>query len=240
MSISASPISATTSRPIVAFLTSSIGKKVVVAVTGLLGVLFLVGHLAGNLLIFVGPDAINAYGVKLRELGPLLYVVRAGLIALLVIHIVATISLRRANRIARPERYAIHKRQRSTLFARTMLLSGIIVFAFLIFHLAQFTWQITDPAYQKLHDAEGRHDIYTMVILGFSHPLASAFYILALGLVAFHLSHGLASIFQTLGFTNLRMKRVYETLALAFAWILFAGYISIPVAVLTGFLSTNP
>jgi len=234
---STSPVPATTSHPILAFVSSSIGRKLIVALTGIAMILFLMGHLAGNLLIFIGPEAINAYGVKLRDLGPLLWVIRAGLLAILVLHIVATISLRRENRKARPEKYAVHKRQRSTIFARTMLVSGIIVLAFLIFHLAQFTFQVTDPAYKDLHDAKGQHDIYSMVIMGFSNPLTSAFYILALGLVAFHLSHGFASVFQTLGITNLKMKRIYETVAVVFAWLLFLGYISIPLAVLTGILS---
>jgi len=236
---STTPVPATTTRPILAFLSSSIGKKLIVALTGIAMILFLMGHLAGNLLVFVGPEAINTYGVKLRELGPLLWLARAALVAILVAHIVATISLRRENRRARPDKYAVHKRQRSTLFARTMLVSGLIVFAFLIFHLAQFTFQITDPAYQKMYDADGRHDIYTMVITAFANPVTSGFYILALGLVAFHLSHGFASVFQTLGITNRRMKRIYETVALIFAWVLFAGYVSIPIAVLTGFLSIN-
>lgn len=217
------------------WLFSSIGKKTVVAVTGILLVLFVIAHLLGNLTVFAGPDWINAYAVHLRELGPLLWIARIGLLAAVVLHIYFTMLLWKENAAAKPQKYAVAAKIKTTVFARTMRLTGLFVLAFVAFHLAHFTLLIVDPAYAGYHtelDGHQVHDVYRMLIVGFSNPLVSAFYIFSLFLLTFHLSHGIASLFQTLGFSNNKMRALYETAARGLAWLLFIGYASIPVAIL--------
>jgi succinate dehydrogenase / fumarate reductase cytochrome b subunit len=224
-------------NPLIAFYQSSIGKKYVVAVTALLLILYVLGHLAGNLQIYLGPDRINAYAKFLHDLGPILWVVRVILLAAFVIHIVATIQLAQENRLANPQKYAIAGYQRSTLASRTMIVSGLIVLCFVIYHLLQFTVQVTDPEFREVHDSIGRHDVYRMLILGFRQPLVSLFYVIALFLLTTHLSHGFASVVQTLGINNRKIANFVSTGGQTLAWVVFAGYISIPVTILLGIIS---
>src|SRR5580700_7503358 len=174
-------------NPLIAFYQSSIGKKYIVALTALLLILYVLGHLLGNLQIYMGPDRINAYAKFLHDLGPILWVIRIILLAAFVTHIVATIQLAQENRLAKPQKYAVTGYQRSTLASRTMIISGLIVLCFVIYHLLQFTLHVTHPEFRKLHDSLGRPDVYRMLILGFRHPLVSIFYVLCLFLLAFHL-----------------------------------------------------
>ena len=223
-------------NPLIAFYQSSIGKKYVVAVTALLLILYVLGHLAGNLQIYLGQDRINAYAKFLHDLGPILWVVRAILLAAFVIHIVATIQLAQENRLAKPQKYAVTDYQRSTMASRTMIVSGLIVLCFVIYHLLQFTLQVTDPEFREVHDSIGRHDVYRMLILGFRHPLVSLFYVIALFLLTTHLSHGFSSVVQTLGINNRKIANFVSTGGQTLAWVVFAGYISIPVTILLGFI----
>lgn len=220
-------------NPIASFLSSSIGRKWIVALSGIALVGFVVGHLIGNLQVFLGPEPLNRYGHFLQGLGELLWVVRFALLALLVLHIVFTIKLRIESRAARPQRYAVTKRTRATLPARWMVWSGLMVLSFIIFHLLHFTAQKIDPSYVTLTDSEGRHDIYRMLILGFSNPLASGFYIVAVGLLGLHLNHGFQSMFQTLGLSSGKVAPVWSRMGQLLSWLIFLGYASIPVAVLT-------
>jgi succinate dehydrogenase / fumarate reductase, cytochrome b subunit len=223
-------------NPIIAFYQSSIGRKLVVAVTALVLVLYVLGHLAGNLQIYLGPDRINTYAKFLHDLGPILWLVRIVLIAAFVTHIVATIQLARENQLAKPQKYAVAGYKRSTLASRTMIVSGLIVLCFVIYHLLQFTLEVTDPQFHDLHDSLGRHDVYRMLILGFRNPLVSLFYVLALFLLANHLSHGMASMVQTLGINNRKIATAVSTGGRTLAWLVFAGYISIPVTILLGII----
>ena len=223
-------------NPLIAFYQSSIGKKYVVAVTALLLILYVLGHLAGNLQIYLGQDRINAYAKFLHDLGPILWVVRAILLAAFVIHIVATIQLAQENRLAKPQKYAVTGYQRSTMASRTMIVSGLIVLCFVIYHLLQFTLQVTDPEFREVHDSIGRHDVYRMLILGFRHPLVSLFYVIALFLLTTHLSHGFASVVQTLGINNRKIANFVSTGGQTLAWVVFAGYISIPATILLGII----
>jgi succinate dehydrogenase / fumarate reductase cytochrome b subunit len=218
---------------IASFLTSSIGRKWIVAITGLALFGFVVGHLIGNLQIFLGPEPINRYAAFLQGLGELLWVIRLGLLVMVVAHIYFTIKLRLESRTARPTAYAVTTRRAATLPARAMLLSGLMVLCFIIFHLLHYTAQTIDPSFRDLHDAQGRHDVYRMMILGFSNPLASGFYIVAVGLLSMHLQHGIQSLFQTLGLNSAKVRPLLEKGGQAFAWVLFLGYASIPIAVLT-------
>ncbi|HEY0790100.1 MAG TPA: succinate dehydrogenase cytochrome b subunit [Chthoniobacterales bacterium] len=219
-------------NPLVAFYQSSIGKKWVVGLTGVILIVYVLGHLAGNLQIYLGRDRINNYAEFLHSLGPMLWAVRAVLLAAFVIHIVATIQLSIQNRRAHPQKYAVRGYQVSTPASRTMIISGLIVLCFVIYHLLQFTLEVTHPGYRALRDSLGRHDVYRMLILGFRHPLISLFYALGLFLLCAHLSHGFASVTQTLGLNNRKIAGLVANGGRALAWIVFAGYVSIPLTIL--------
>jgi succinate dehydrogenase / fumarate reductase cytochrome b subunit len=224
-----------TSNPLVVWLFSSIGKKTMVAVTGILLVLFVAGHLVGNLTFFVGPDVINTYAKKLHELGPILWVIRLGLLAVVGLHIYFTMLLWKENRTARPSKYKYKTHVQSTIFSRTMRLSGIVILAFVVFHLAHFTLRVIDPAYSQMRTMVDGHevmDVYRMIVTGFSVWWVSVFYVISLGLVAFHLSHGISSLFQTLGLSNRRLRPTIELGGKVLAWALFIGFSSIPISIL--------
>jgi succinate dehydrogenase / fumarate reductase cytochrome b subunit len=215
-------------------LSSSIGRKWVVALTGIVLVLFVIGHMLGNLSLFLGQNAINSYAQFLQGLGEILWLVRIVLLTCVVLHIWFTITLWHENMRSRPQKYAVKNDLGTTVYARLMRVSGLTVLAFVLYHLAQFTWQYFTPETRTWVDAEGRHDVYRMVITAFECPFVSGFYILAVGLLGMHLSHGVASLFQTLGITTEKMRPVFERGGLILAWIVFLGFASIPAAVLLG------
>lgn len=215
---------------------SSIGRKWIVAVTGVILVLFVIGHMLGNLSIFLGPDAINSYAKFLQSLGEILWLIRIVLLAAVVLHITCTILLWHENRKANPHKYAVENKLQTTIYARSMRLSGLVVLGFILFHLAEFTWQAFTPESRNWLDDQGRHDVYRMVIAGFSCPAVSLFYILAIGLLAMHLSHGIASLFQTLGLTTAALRPFFERAGRIVAWVIFGGFVSIPISVLLGIL----
>jgi succinate dehydrogenase / fumarate reductase, cytochrome b subunit len=220
-----------------AFYRSSVGKKMIVAITGVILILFVIGHLLGNLQIFLGPDWINGYSQHLHDLGPLLWAIRIFLLAAVTIHIYATIQLAIENRRARPLPYIEKEHVKATFASRHMLMSGLIVFAFIIYHIAHFTVRVTDPRFALLKaDPLNHYDVYSMMVYGFQSYLVSGFYVLGLFLLALHLSHGSSSFFQSLGLND---KKLAPRLALGgriFAWLLFAGYTSIPIAILLGLI----
>jgi len=222
---------------IVAFYQSSIGKKTVVGVTGLIWVLYVLGHLAGNLQIFLGQNRINAYAEFLHNLGPVLWAVRIVLIVALVMHVVATLQLARENRVAKSTKYAVAGYQRSTLASRTMVVTGLFVLCFVVYHILHFTLQVTHPQYRDLHDSLGRHDVYRMMILGFREPLVSLFYLLAVFFLGSHLSHGIASVIQTLGVDNRKLSESITKSGTVLAWLVFAGFAVIPIVILLRIIS---
>ena len=220
-----------------AFYHSSVGKKMIVATTGIILILFVIGHLLGNLQIFLGPDWINGYSQYLRDLGPLLWAIRIFLLAAVSIHIYATIQLAIENRRARPEPYIKKEHVKATFASRHMVMSGLIVLAFIIYHIAHFTVRVTDRRFLLLKaDPLNRYDVYSMMVYGFQNYLVSGFYVLGLFLLTLHLSHGSSSFFQSLGLND---RKLTPRLALGgriFAWLLFAGYTSIPIAILLGLI----
>jgi len=220
-------------------LSSSIGRKWVVALTGIVLVLFVIGHMLGNLSLFLGQNAINSYAQFLQGLGEILWLVRIVLLTCVVLHIWFTITLWHENMRSRPQKYAVKNDLGTTVYARLMRISGLTVLAFVLYHLAQFTWQYFTPETRTWVDAEGRHDVYRMVITAFECPFVSGFYILAVGLLGMHLSHGVASLFQTLGITTEKMRPVFERGGLILAWVVFLGFASIPTAVLLGLVKTS-
>jgi succinate dehydrogenase / fumarate reductase cytochrome b subunit len=210
------------------FFRSSIGKKMIVAVTGVVLVAFIVGHLLGNLQIFLGPDWVNSYAEHLRELGPLLWIIRGFLLINVLLHIFFTISLAIENRRARPVRYKRKDHVKATFASRSMALSGLVVLAFILYHLAHFTVRVTDPRFLLLN----RYDVYSMMVYGFQNYFVSGFYVLGMFLLALHLSHGTSSFFQSLGLNDKKLTPRLAAAGRIFAWLIFLGYTSIPVAVL--------
>lgn len=213
---------------------TSLAKKFVMALTGLILVGFVLGHMLGNLQVFGPPEAINKYAYFLHHILPweVLWLVRIVLLVAVVLHIVSAVLLVIENRRARPETYERQKYQKASFAARTMKYSGLIVLAFIIFHLMHFTVQNVDPAFQYLrYDLDGKdtQDAYAMIILGFSNIWVSGFYILAMALLCWHLSHGVSSMFQSLGFRNEIWRCRLNRFALAFGLVIFAGFSVIPV-----------
>ncbi|MFP6871290.1 MAG: succinate dehydrogenase cytochrome b subunit [Nitrospinota bacterium] len=213
---------------------SSIGAKLVMAVTGALLFGFVIGHLAGNLLMFAGPDAMNTYAAWLKEKGMLLWGARLGILIVFAVHIASALRVNRMNRAARPDAYAVSNFLAATYASRTILVSGLIVLAFVIYHLLHFTLGVTNPEYFKLIDAKNRPDIYAMVVQGFSNRIVAVSYIAAMILLALHLSHGLTSFFQTLGLHGSKFRPFAGKLGPAVAIVIFIGFASIPLAVLAG------
>ncbi len=209
----------------------------IVAVTGVILILFVIGHLLGNLQIFLGPAWVNGYAEHLRELGPLLWIIRAILLIDVLAHIYYTVRLAIENRRARPESYRRKDVVKASFASRHMVISGMILLAFIVFHLLQFSIRAIDPRFAALpHDPLGHYDVYSMMVLGFTRPLVSGFYILAMFLLALHLSHGSSSFFQSLGLNNKNLTPRLASAGRVFAWLLFVGYSSIPAAVLLGWV----
>jgi succinate dehydrogenase / fumarate reductase cytochrome b subunit len=214
------------------FWQSTNGKKAVMAVTGAILFLFVVGHLLGNLQIFESRERLNAYGKFLKSLGELLWLARIGLIVSVVLHIWATVQLALINLKARPVGYKVKKSVASNYADRTMYWSGPIILAFVIFHLLQFTAGTLHPGAPAFSDT----DIYYNIVAGFSVWWVSAWYIFSMILLGFHLRHGIWSAFQSLGANHPRHTPVLKQAALWIAIAITVGYISIPVAVLAGWV----
>ena len=209
---------------------SSVGGKLIVAVTGLGLVGFLVAHLAGNCLVFAGPEAMAAYAEGLHHYPALLWTLRIGLIAMALAHVTFAIKLNLASRAARPVSYARKDFRRATLASRQMVLTGLLVLAYVGYHLAHFTFRITSPELQAL----GPYDVHRMVVISFSNPVVSAMYLVAMAATGLHLSHGISSLFQTLGLRQPKYDAVTRRLGPLLGWLLAAGFGSIPLAVLVG------
>ena len=208
---------------------SSIGSKFVIALTGLFLFLFLVSHLAGNLLFILGPDAFNHYAHSLIS-NPLILVAEGGLVALFLLHIVKTIQMFAANRGARPDRYAASKwaktkndQSRKTLSSTTMILTGTITLLFVITHLVTFKF---GPYYET---AEGIRDLYRLQLAIFSNPGYVAFYLVAMTVIGFHLWHGISSAAQSFGLDSPRWTpRIIWTGRLLTA-VITAGFALLPI-----------
>ena len=220
--------------------TGSISVKVAMALTGAGLILFVSVHMLGNLQIYLGQDAINAYAKKLKDMPVLLWVARSGLIAIFVAHIALAITLKIRNQVARPRRYEVEYSATSTLASRTMTSSGLVILAFLIYHLLHFTFGVTDPQSQQLVDARGRHDVYSMVVLGFQNVYVSVAYLVAMVFLGLHLSHAAFSIPQTLGLATAKTRIGFHYAGVILAAIITIGNISIPVAVLAGYVGLPP
>ena len=232
-----------------AFFDSSVGAKITVALTGLGLVGYTLAHLIGNLKVFSGPDSINGYAYFLKhDLGIILWLLRAGLLGIFVLHLTLAFRLMLRSRAARPVPYAQPGSVQATLTSRTMIWSGAAVGLFVLFHLAHFTFawihgaEVHDPAtgrfvwrnYLELQDAKGRHDVYSMVVAGFTNPWLCMLYIAAQFVLFFHLLHGIQSSLQTLGLKNGRFRQAIQMLGFATAATIMVGNIGIVVGVWAG------
>lgn len=222
------------------FWASSIGKKLIVAVTGIMLVGFLLGHMTGNLLIYQGREDLNDYAYFLHHFlhGWGVWLARLGILGAFVLHIAATISLTAENRAARSSRYACDTTVQASKSSRIMIWSGLTVIAFVIFHIFHFTVRV-DPTLANMKDPAdpSRHDVYGMLITGFQNPLIVIFYIVSITLLCSHLSHGIASIFQTLGLRTEKTRLPFDRLGLAISVLLWIGFLSIPILIVTGVLT---
>ena len=249
------------------FIHSTIGRKILMALSGLVLVLFVMGHMLGNLQIFLGPDVINAYAYKLHHLLPssALWAVRLVLLGTIAVHIWAAVTLTLDNRKARPQGYLEDKVVQASYSSRTMRMSGIILLAFIIFHIAHFTVRAVPGMQYESESKESRilektevplvkdgeavlkngHEEMTfnvndMMVAGFKVWWVSAFYIFATGLLCMHLTHGFSSMFQSVGLRNGLWRRRLDRAALAYGWVVFIGFAIIPIAVMAGLLKQDP
>lgn len=235
-------------RSAASYWQSSIGKKLVVAVTGLAMVLFLAGHLTGNLLIYVGREAFNDYAEMLHNAGhgALIWVARIGLLVAVALHVWATVLLTRENKAARAQEYEYKATIQATKSSRLMIVSGLTILAFIVFHILHFTVKAGSNFGDMVdmpHLAETgqtRHDAYGMVIAGFSPGiltfLAVVFYITAMAMLCSHLSHGVASMFQTLGLRSKKASDLIHKISVGYAVVIWVGFISVPLSIFLGFV----
>ena len=223
------------------YWSSSIGKKLIVAITGIVLVLFLAGHMVGNLLVFAGREAFNDYAMFLHDSlhGAGIWIARSGLLAALVLHVAATISLVRQNRAARIP-YEYEGTIQASKSSRIMIWTGLTILLFVIYHLLHFTIRAgntydtyVDQAYLA---ATGlvRHDAWKMVVDGFSVWYVSLFYIISVSVLCSHLGHGVASIFQTLGLNSKKARPAYEAFSWGYSAVIWLGFVAIPVSVYFG------
>lgn len=219
-----------------AFYSTTVGKKLVMAVTGLILAVFVLGHMIGNLQIYQGPEKLNHYAQLLRVSMPLLWTVRLILLLSVLLHIVAAVQVTLQNWRSRPQKYAVSAYQEADIASRTMIWGGLVIAAFVIYHLLHLTFGVAHPNYQHLATAPQVADVYHNVVTGFQVPLVSIFYIVANVLLALHLYHGMWSWFQTLGFSHPKYNRARRVFATVYAVVIAVGNISIPVSVLAGWV----
>lgn len=218
------------------FTNASVGKKVLMAITGIIVIGFVIIHLIGNLQIFIGQEQLNKYAETLQNMGALKWGFRIFILLFFVIHIWKGIALWLENKKARPVSYAKDNTLEASLASRTMIWTGVMILAFVVYHLLHFTMIVTNPEYAKLPLVDGRFDVYSMVILGFQSYCISGTYIIAISLMSFHLSHAISSLFQTLGLNNPCVMPKLKCLSNLVAIIVFIGYVSMPIAVLLNFI----
>jgi succinate dehydrogenase / fumarate reductase cytochrome b subunit len=224
---------------------TSVGKKFVMAITGIIGYGFVIGHMIGNLKVFLGASAFNEYAEFLRTVGEpvlparvLLWIIRIVLLASVILHVTSAIQLSRQAQSGRPVKYIQKKQVQATFASLTLRWGGTAIVLFLLYHLAHFTFGFVHPNFQLTQSAAGfsHPDAYHNVVTGFLNPIVVLFYLLAVATLAMHLFHGVWSIFQTLGINNPNTDTLFRGLAIASAVVLFVGFSSVPIAVLAGFV----
>jgi len=214
------------------FYDSTIGKKVIMALTGAVLFGFLIGHMLGNLQVFLGREVMNHYAETLHGNLPLLWGVRILLLVSVLLHTWAAVQLTALKAAARPVAYVKPGNVQASTGSRTMMLSGPVIALFVIGHLLHLTTGTIHPQFVELHAFEN-------VVNAFSNPIASGLYIIAMILVGFHLSHGIWSMFQSVGFSHPRYTPLIKKFSGVFAWVLIAGFIAVPISVLAGLVRNS-
>lgn len=224
-------------KTLACFFTSSVGRKFLMAASGGLLFLFVVAHLLGNLQIFLPPEAINNYARYLQDHPELVWPVRLALLGLIGVHVWAAVTLTRENRAARPiEYWGRPAPYGASLTSRTMMISGIALGAFIVYHLLHYTVVVEGVSGAKvsLRALKAQQDVYAMMVAGFSVWYVSFAYLVGVGALCWHLAHGLGAMFQSLGLKNAVYGPVLDRAARVVAVLIFLGYGSIPVAILSG------
>ena len=217
-----------------AFWRSTIGKKVVMAVTGVVMIGFVIGHVSGNLLVFRGPEAINHYAALLKSLGMLLWLVRGVLLASVVLHVTAAWQLTQAARAARPADYAMRAPQVSTLASKTMRWGGVLVLVFLVFHLAHFTLGWVDRT------TFSETDVFSNMMVAFANPWYVAFYVVTMAFLGLHLFHGAWASVRTLGIAKPSQHPLHRRIATVIAVGVWLAFTVIPLGIFAGFAPRAP
>jgi succinate dehydrogenase / fumarate reductase cytochrome b subunit len=215
---------------------TSLGKKYIMAVTGLGMVGFIIAHMIGNLTIYAGPNAINSYAEKLHLLVPLLWGYRVVMLAIVLAHICTGVILYLENRRARPTGYQCKKNVKTSFPAETMIWTGLLLGVFITYHLLHFTVRITNPDISNILDSFGRPNVYAMVAMSFAKASISIAYVFAMTILLLHLYHGIQSIFQSLGLNTAGTLPLIEKSGRSIAFVLLLGFASIPVVFLFGIL----
>ncbi len=208
---------------------TTIGLKLVMAATGVALSGFVLMHMIGNLLAFQGPAALNAYGEALRKFPAALWGARLGLLAAAVLHVVAFLKLDDRSSAARPDGYKVTRYRESTLASRTMRWSGPLLLAFILFHLADLTIGYVNPGF-----VDG--EVYRNLRASLLRPAVAGFYLLAMSALAFHLYHGIWSMFQTIGCHQPRYSSLGRKVATVFTVIVAGGFSAVPIGILLGLL----
>lgn len=219
------------------YIKSSIGEKTLMAVTGIFLILFVIGHMLGNLQVFVGPDYFNAYAAQLQSLGPLLWLIRLFLAATMGVHIWAAAKVVRRSVTARPVKYAMQKDVATNFAAKTMLVSGGLILVFIVYHVLHFTSGNIDPIGAFANARTGDEvDVYGMVIASFQHLPTVLIYSVSMVVLCLHISHGASSLVQTLGLRKCSSS-CSDKIGPALAGFLLVGNLSIPLSIYFGLIS---
>lgn len=218
---------------LVRLLGASVGRKIVSATTGFLLIAFLFGHLFGNLKVFQGQKALNDYAAFLQG-HPLVWVFRFGLLSVFIVHVWTTLSLARENRAARPVTYRKYKPLAATLSSRYMAVSGLLLVAFVVYHLLHFTFGVLGPPGPAFGEAHEQLDVYSMVVESFRNPWISGTYVVAMLVLGLHLLHGATSAFQTFGVHHESYLTLVRGIGLAIVALLVLGNVAIAILTLAG------
>ena len=216
-------------------LNSSVGRKILMSITGQLLIIFVLIHLIGNSTIFFGPNGINAYAEHLHSLPPLVWAFRLFMLAAVAVHICYGVTLTLENKAANPGAYAVKRQLKASFASENMIWTGLLLACFIIYHLIQFTIKGT-PDIVVAMDTLNRVDVFKMVVTSFSHGLISLVYMAAMVMLFLHLSHGIPSFLQTMGWNNEKTEPVFGLGGKLIAAFLMLAYISIPAVILAGLL----
>lgn len=217
-------------------LKSTVGRKILMAITGQLMVLFVIVHLLGNSTIFVGADWINAYAKHLHDLGPFVWVFRLAMLTFFSVHVIFGIQLTLENSAANPKGYAVKNKLEATFASENMIWTGLLLAAFVVYHLLHFTVRVTNPEISQGIDAVGRFDVYAMVTGSFQQGIIAFIYVAAMIVLFLHTSHGIQSFFQTMGWNNACTRPVITKIGTVVAVFLGVVYACIPLSIFIGIL----